>query len=138
MIDPKGGPVSGARVAVDRPGKVALTTADGRFALHGIRPGTRSLYVRRIGYQPVEVPIDVKAESPGQRMRRLFRRRNALVRRGSRGLHLAGRGWCNRSLFLGVHTKPIQAGRQSLRDSGCLDQAEAPALLIFIPECEIQ
>jgi hypothetical protein len=64
VIDPKGGAVAGARVAVDRPGTVAITTADGRFALHGIRPGTRSLYVRRIGFEPVEVPVDVSPDVP--------------------------------------------------------------------------
>jgi hypothetical protein len=64
VIDPKGGAVAGARVAVDRPGHVAITAADGRFALHGIRPGTRSLYVRRIGFEPVEVPVDVSAATP--------------------------------------------------------------------------
>ena len=64
VVDPKGGAVPGARVAVDRPGTVALTGADGRFALHGVRPGTRSLYVRRLGYQPVEVAVDVSAATP--------------------------------------------------------------------------
>src|SRR5687767_5891666 len=64
VVDPKGGAVSGARVAVDRPGTAALTGADGRFALHGVRPGTRSLYVRRLGYQPVEVAVDVSAATP--------------------------------------------------------------------------
>src|SRR5688500_3720720 len=64
VVDPKGAALAGARVAVDRPGIAALTAADGRFALHGVRPGTRSLYVRRVGYQPVEVAVDVSPATP--------------------------------------------------------------------------
>jgi len=62
VVNLQGVAVSGARVAVDRPGAAAVTAADGRFVLNGIRPGTRSLQVRRIGYQPMEVPVDVGAD----------------------------------------------------------------------------
>lgn len=64
VMNSKGEAIAGARVAVDRPGAAAITGKDGRFALNGIRPGTRSLLVRRIGFQPVEVPVDVSTEAP--------------------------------------------------------------------------
>jgi hypothetical protein len=64
IVNPSGAPVSRARVAIDRLNAVALSGDDGRFALYGIRPGTRTLTVRRIGFEPVEIPVEVSADSP--------------------------------------------------------------------------
>ena len=51
--------VSGARVSVQGSAASASTGADGKFTLTGVVAGTQSLLVRRVGYLPVETPMDV-------------------------------------------------------------------------------
>ncbi len=53
VIDSVGKPIGGARVAADNERAVTLTRDDGSFDLGGVRPGTRSVVVRRLGYLPV-------------------------------------------------------------------------------------
>ncbi|MDP9177228.1 MAG: carboxypeptidase regulatory-like domain-containing protein [Gemmatimonadota bacterium] len=64
VVNAKGAAVSRARIASDRSKAVALTGEDGRFELRGVRRGTRTINVRRIGFQPVEIPVDVTSEGP--------------------------------------------------------------------------
>jgi len=64
IVNAKGEAIAGARVAIDRLNVVALSGLDGRFALRGIRPGTRTLNVRRLGFEPTEIPLDVSSDSP--------------------------------------------------------------------------
>ena len=54
-----GVPVAGARVSVQGSTASASSGADGRFTLTGVTPGTQSILVRRVGYSPVETPMDV-------------------------------------------------------------------------------
>jgi hypothetical protein len=54
-----GVPVPGARVSVEGSESSTSTGPDGKFTLTGVVPGTQSVLVRRVGYSPVEKPIDV-------------------------------------------------------------------------------
>ena len=58
-----GVPVVGARVSVQGSPSSVATGTDGTFTLTGVSPGTQSVLVRRVGYTPVEMPIDVKLRS---------------------------------------------------------------------------
>lgn len=56
-----GVPVSGASVSVQGSPSSTSTGSDGKFTLTGVLPGTQSVLVRRVGYSPVELPLDVTA-----------------------------------------------------------------------------
>ena len=43
----------------------AHTDATGRFTLHNLPSGTRSLVVRSVGYEPVERPVELTSRAPG-------------------------------------------------------------------------
>ena len=56
--------VPGARVSVQGSPSTASTGDDGRFTLTGVLPGTQSVLVRRVGYEPVESPLNVTTGQP--------------------------------------------------------------------------
>lgn len=56
-----GVPVADARVTVQGSNAGTSTASDGSFTLTGVPPGTQAVLVRRVGYAPVELPLDVKA-----------------------------------------------------------------------------
>lgn len=56
-----GVPVSGARVSVQGDASSTSSAPDGKFTLTGVLPGTQSILVRRVGYAPVQMPLDVTA-----------------------------------------------------------------------------
>jgi hypothetical protein len=63
--DGKGGkstpaPLAMARVRVMGSGESALTDADGRYLLHGIEPGTRTLQVSARGFNPAQLSAGVE------------------------------------------------------------------------------
>jgi len=58
--------VSGARVSVQGSPSSTETNADGSFTLTGVLPGTQSVLVRRVGYSPVETPMNVTTSTPNQ------------------------------------------------------------------------
>jgi Carboxypeptidase regulatory-like domain len=62
----EGKPLEGARIAV--PGANGQATSDdrGRFVLSGLPSGTRNVFVRRIGYEPVLIPVDLSSKAPRQ------------------------------------------------------------------------
>lgn len=64
VVEATGQKVAGARVAVDEDSAVVLTQSDGAFNLNHLRPGTRLLTVRRLGFEPVELVVDVRADIP--------------------------------------------------------------------------
>jgi hypothetical protein len=64
VLDPNGTPLARARVAVDRDTAVALTGADGRFTLRGLRSGTRTLRVRRLGFEPAQQTVTLSSRAP--------------------------------------------------------------------------
>lgn len=59
-----GVPVAGARVTVQGAAAGASTGADGTFTLSGVPPGTQAVLVRRVGYTPVQLPMDVSLTGP--------------------------------------------------------------------------
>lgn len=66
ITDANGNPVKGARVAVDNDAAVAVSRDDGRYSLVGLRSGTRSLNVRRLGFEPVDIPVELSSVQPRQ------------------------------------------------------------------------
>jgi hypothetical protein len=58
--------VDGARVSVQGSASSVSTGADGRFTLTGVLPGTQSVLVRRVGYSPVETPLNVTTGQPNE------------------------------------------------------------------------
>jgi hypothetical protein len=63
VVDPNGAPLAKARAAVEADDAASVTNNDGEFRLTGLRPGTRSLTVHRIGFASVEIPVDVSSTS---------------------------------------------------------------------------
>ena len=59
VVDAGGKPVAGARVTVESDDSAAVTGSEGTFLLRGVRAGTRTLTVRKIGFQPVERSMDI-------------------------------------------------------------------------------
>ncbi len=67
MVTNAGGvPVPGARVSVQGSESSTSTGPDGKFTLTGVVPGTQSVLVRRVGYSPVEQPLDVTSLATNQ------------------------------------------------------------------------
>ena len=60
ITDAENKPVAGARVAIEEDRLTATTDADGRFRISGGRSGTRSLTVRKLGYEPVRMTVELK------------------------------------------------------------------------------
>jgi len=61
-----GVPVENARVSVQGAVASAETQKDGTFTLAGVPPGTQSVLIRRVGYTPVEMPLDVSMHTPNR------------------------------------------------------------------------
>lgn len=64
IVGPDDAPISRARIAVDNESRVALTGDDGAFTLQGIRPGTRAVSVRALGFEPTEVVVALRSGAP--------------------------------------------------------------------------
>lgn len=59
VLDLHGRPAASARIAVDADSASATSNANGYFTINGVRTGTRAVSIRKLGYEAVEVPIDV-------------------------------------------------------------------------------
>jgi hypothetical protein len=57
-----GAPVAGARIAVDSGAAVATTDASGRFTLANVSAGLHTIIIRRVGFAPQFIGVDVLAE----------------------------------------------------------------------------
>lgn len=68
-----GVPVPEARVSVQGSDASTATNTDGSFTLTGVPAGTQAVLVRRVGYTPVEIPMDVKSRTPNEMTVRLGR-----------------------------------------------------------------
>ncbi|MFN2603431.1 MAG: carboxypeptidase regulatory-like domain-containing protein [Gemmatimonadaceae bacterium] len=64
ILDPNGAGIPRARVTINGDSAVALSDAEGHFVLRNLRSGTRSLSVRRLGFEPTEIPVSVHTRSP--------------------------------------------------------------------------
>jgi hypothetical protein len=59
VLDANGKPAQGARVAIESDEATSFTGQDGAFALRNLRPGTRRLTIRKIGFEPVERAVEI-------------------------------------------------------------------------------
>ena len=66
IVGPDGAPIPHARIAIEKESHVALTGEDGAFTLQGIRPGTRAVSVRALGFEPTETIIALRSGAPRQ------------------------------------------------------------------------
>ena len=71
VVGPDGRPLDHARVSVGADSTIALSGADGRFELRNLRAGTRSVSVRRLGFEPAEVVVNLRVRDPSDIVVRL-------------------------------------------------------------------
>jgi Carboxypeptidase regulatory-like domain len=64
VMDKKGQPLRDARVSLQGGGDVALTKANGEFALDSLPSGTQALEIRKLGYTVTEVPVELSSSAP--------------------------------------------------------------------------
>ncbi len=64
ILGADGVPMAHVRVAVDGDDTVAVSGNDGKFVLGRLRPGTRTVTVRALGYQPVERVVAISSLEP--------------------------------------------------------------------------
>jgi hypothetical protein len=57
-----GAPVSGAKVTLDGTSRAVNTNSAGDFSLSGLPLGTQSVTVRRIGFAPVTIPVELTSQ----------------------------------------------------------------------------
>jgi outer membrane receptor protein involved in Fe transport len=57
-----GAPLAGATLTVDSVGATASTSADGRYRIIGLRPGTYLIRARYVGYTPASLTVVVTAD----------------------------------------------------------------------------
>lgn len=63
VLSANGTPVIGARVDVVGTPGATLTRDGGEFSLSGLPSGTQSLVVRQIGFEPVEMPVELSTKA---------------------------------------------------------------------------
>lgn len=71
VTDSAGRPIPGARVGLGSSPDAAVTDSAGAFALSGRRSGTQALIVRRLGYRPAEVIVNLTSRAPREVVVRL-------------------------------------------------------------------
>ncbi|HEY4954504.1 MAG TPA: carboxypeptidase-like regulatory domain-containing protein [Gemmatimonadaceae bacterium] len=64
VLDKAGVPLSRVRVSVDGDTAFAMSGSDGRFTLRNVRPGTRSIMARRLGFEPADAVVGIHSASP--------------------------------------------------------------------------
>jgi protocatechuate 3,4-dioxygenase beta subunit len=64
VLDKAGVPLSRVRVSVDGDTAFAMSGSDGRFTLRNVRPGTRSIMARRLGFEPADAVVAIHSASP--------------------------------------------------------------------------
>jgi hypothetical protein len=60
VIDAEGQPAKGASVGIEDDGVATVTASDGTFTLSGLRAGTRSLAIHKIGYEAAHRPVELR------------------------------------------------------------------------------
>ena len=66
VINAAGAPVANARVDVSGTGAATLSREDGTFGFTDLPSGTQALVVRQLGFEPVEVPVELSGRAPRQ------------------------------------------------------------------------
>ena len=66
VINAAGAPVANARVDVSGTGAIALSRDDGTFGFTDLPSGTQALVVRQLGFEPVEMAVELSGRAPKQ------------------------------------------------------------------------
>ncbi|MDF2773606.1 MAG: TonB-dependent receptor plug [Geminicoccaceae bacterium] len=66
VINAAGAPGANARVDVQGTGAATLSRQDGSFGFTDLPSGTQQVVVRQLGFQPVEVPVELSGRTPKQ------------------------------------------------------------------------
>jgi len=66
VVDQRGVVVADANVSVQGARASAKTGADGQFRLGGLPAGTRTVFVRRIGFAPQQIAVDLSSTTPAR------------------------------------------------------------------------
>lgn len=66
VINAAGAPVANARVDVQGTGAAALSRQDGTFGFNDLPSGTQALVVRQLGFEPVEMAVELSSRQPKQ------------------------------------------------------------------------
>lgn len=66
VINAAGAPVANARVDVSGTGNATLSREDGSFGFADLPSGTQALMVRQLGFEPVEVAVELSGKAPKQ------------------------------------------------------------------------
>ena len=66
VINAAGAPVANARVDVQGTGAATLSREDGSFGFADLPSGTQALVVRQLGFEPVEMAVELSGRAPKQ------------------------------------------------------------------------
>jgi len=66
VVNAAGAPVANARVDVSGTGAATLSREDGSFGFSDLPSGTQALVVRQLGFEPVEVAVELSGKAPRQ------------------------------------------------------------------------
>jgi Carboxypeptidase regulatory-like domain/TonB-dependent Receptor Plug Domain len=66
VINAAGAPVANARVEVAGTGAIALSRQDGTFGFVDLPSGTQALVTRQLGFEPVEMAVELSGRAPKQ------------------------------------------------------------------------
>lgn len=66
VVNAAGAPVANARVDVQGTGAAMLSRQDGTFGFTDLPSGTQAVVVRQLGFEPVEVAVELSARQPRQ------------------------------------------------------------------------
>jgi hypothetical protein len=66
VVNAAGAPVANARVDVTGTGNATLSREDGSFGFADLPSGTQALVVRQLGFEPVEVAVELSGKAPKQ------------------------------------------------------------------------
>jgi hypothetical protein len=64
VVGKNGAPVAGARVSLQGTSIITSTLADGSFTMTGLPSGTRAVFIKRVGFAPQQVAVDLSSKSP--------------------------------------------------------------------------
>jgi hypothetical protein len=129
VLDPSGAALARARVAVSGDSAFTFSDADGQFVLRNLRSGTRALSVRRLGFEPAEVPVTLRARSPLDvtvRLKQFVPLLDTVLVTARRDVELARVGFTKRQKSgMGYYLTPDEIARNTAYD--------LPGLLVTAP-----
>jgi hypothetical protein len=64
VVDQKGNALSGASISVEGAAPTTVTTDSGHYTLRGLPNGTQALEVRKLGFAPARVTVDLSNHTP--------------------------------------------------------------------------